>query len=209
MTAAVTAGRSAQGKGLRPFDSRRDLSALADLIEVGFSGSLDRSGRRMVHGLRTLGRLGWLGGALSRWILPPAANPQGFVWEENGRVLGNASLLPVTDFPQRWVMANVAVFPEQRRRGIARSLVTASIEDAQSRGAREIILQVDQGNQAAHQLYQSLGFDGSPSRTTWVGRVPSEEPTPALTTPVRQRRASEWRWQWELARKLHPEGLVW
>ena len=193
---------------MRPFNPGRDLSALADLIEVGFSKSLDRSGRRMVQGMRSLGRLGWLGGVLSRWVLPPAANPRGFVWEEDGRVLGNASLLPVLGYPHRWVMANVAVLPDQRRRGIGRSLVTASIGDAQHRGAHEIILQVDQENEDARLLYQSMGFTSSPPRTTWIGRV-DQALEPTVASQVRRRVGSEWRNQWELARGLHPEGLVW
>jgi ribosomal protein S18 acetylase RimI-like enzyme len=209
VTAAVTAGRSVSGNGLRPFDPGRDLSVLADLIEVGFARSLDPSGRRMVRGLRALGRLGWLGGILGRWLLPPAANPQGFVWEEYGQVLGNASLLPVTGYPHRWVMANVAVFPEQRRKGIGRSLVLASVEHARKHGAREIILQVDQDNEAAKQLYFSLGFRTTGPRTTWVGRMSELDLSPSLMSTVRRRKSSEWSQQWELARRLHPEGLVW
>jgi ribosomal protein S18 acetylase RimI-like enzyme len=209
VTAAMAAGRSVSGGGLRPFDPGRDLSALADLIEIGFARSLDPSGRRMVRGLRTLGRLGWLGGILSRWLLPPAANPQGFVWEEHGQVLGNASLMPVTGYPHRWVMANVAVFPEQRRRGIGRSLVLASIEYARNHGAREIILQVDQDNDAAKHLYLSLGFRATGPRTTWVGRMSELNLSTSLVSPVRRRKSSEWGQQWDLARRLHPEGLVW
>ncbi len=209
MTAAITSGRPVHKQGIRPFDPGRDLSALADLIEIGFAESLDRSGRRMVRGLRTLGRFGWLGGLLSKILLPPAANPQGFVWEEEGRVLGNASLLPVNEFPHRWVMANVAVIPEEQRRGIGRSLVNASIEHAQAQGAHEIVLQVDQANQAARKLYESLGFTSSPSRTTWVGRVGPKDHLESLSAGVRPRQAEEWKQQWELARQLHPEGFVW
>lgn len=205
----MTAGRSSSRRGLRPFDAARDLIALADLIEVGFAENLDSSGRRMVRGLRTLGRMGWLGGMLSRWLLPPAANPQGYVWEEDGVVLGNASLMPVTGYPHRWVMANVVVLPEERRRGIGQSLVNVSIEHARRRGAREIILQVDHDNVGATALYHSLGFSSSIPRTTWVGRM-SQLRLPSLAhSQVRRRKTSEWRQQWELARKLHPDGLVW
>jgi ribosomal protein S18 acetylase RimI-like enzyme len=209
VTAAVSAGRHVSVNGLRPFDPGRDLLVLADLIEIGFARNLDSSGHQMVRGLRALGRLGWLGGILSRWLLPPAANPQGFVWEEQGQVLGNASLLPVTGYPQRWVMANVAVFPEQRRRGIGRALILASIEHARKQGAREIFLQVDQDNEAAKQLYLSLGFRSIGPRTTWVGRISELDLSTSLVSPVRRRKSSEWRQQWNLARHLHPEGLVW
>jgi ribosomal protein S18 acetylase RimI-like enzyme len=179
LTAAVTAGRPKRGHGLRRFDPGRDLSALADLIEAGFAERLDPSGRRMVRGLRLFGKLGWLGGLLGRWFLPPAANPQGFVWEEQGAVIGNASLLPVTNYSQRWVMANVVVLPERRRRGIGRTLVTRSIEHARSRGAREIILQVDLNNEAATALYLGLGFKAYEPRTTWIWGWDSR-----LTNPV-------------------------
>ncbi len=77
MTAAVTAGARSAQRGIRRFDARRDLSALANLIELGFAENLDRSGRQMVQGLRTLGKLGWIGGWLSRWLLPPAAESEG------------------------------------------------------------------------------------------------------------------------------------
>ena len=209
MTAAVAAGRSASGHGVRPFDSGRDLTALADLIEVGFAEKLDHSGRRMVRGLRTLGRLGWLGGLLSRWLLPPAANPRGYVWEEEGVVLGNASLLPVKGYPQRWVMANVVVLPEKRRKGIGRSLVNKSIAHARERGAQEIILQVDRDNVGATSLYHALGFSSSVMRTTWVGRMSQMNLSPSTNPIVRRRQASEWRQQLQLARNLHPEGLIW
>ena len=209
MTAAVTAGARSTRRGIRRFDARRDLSALADLIELGFAENLDRSGRQMVQGLRTLGKLGWIGGWLSRWLLPPAANPKGYVWEANGVVQGNASMLPVTGYPSRWVMANVVVLPEQRRKGIARALVTQSIDDARKHGAREIILQVDQDNEGAMALYQSLDFSASPPRTTWTGRIASLNLTPGNPPNVRRRAQGEWRDQWRLAQTLHPEGLVW
>ncbi len=209
MTAAVTAGARSTQRGIRRFDARRDLSALANLIELGFAENLDRSGRQMVQGLRTLGKLGWIGGWLSRWLLPPAANPKGYVWEVNGVVQGNASLLPVTGHPSRWVMANVVVLPQQRRKGIARALVTQSIAYARNHGAREIILQVDQDNEAAMALYQSLDFSASPPRTTWTGRSASLNLVPGDLPNVRRRLQGEWRDQWRLAQTLHPEGLVW
>jgi ribosomal protein S18 acetylase RimI-like enzyme len=209
LTAAVSAGQSASGHGLRPFDSGRDLMALADLIEIGFAENLDRSGRRMVRGLRSMGRLGWLGGLLSRWLLPPAGNPRGFVWEEEGVVLGNASLLPVTGYLHRWVMANVVVLPKERRKGIGRSLVNKSIEYARAGGAREIILQVDHDNIGATSLYHSLGFSSSSPRATWVGRMSQVNLPTSINPYVRRRKTSEWRQQWQLAQSLHPEGLVW
>jgi N-acetylglutamate synthase-like GNAT family acetyltransferase len=142
-------------------------------------------------------------------MLPPAANPQGYVWVEKNRVVGNASLLPVTGYEYRWVMANVVVRPSLRRRGIARSLVTASLEHARSKRAREIILQVDQGNDAALGLYRDLGFSESQARTTWVRRSHIRTGAIQPASVVRRRELDEWREQYQLAQRVCPEGLIW
>lgn len=207
MTAAVSEA-APRPSGLRPVNPRRDLAAVADLIERAFAGQLDRAGRRMVRDMRAVGRLGPLAPLLGPLFLPSAAFSRGFVWEEAGRVVGNASLLPVEGHPRRWVLANVAVHPSYRRRGIARRLVAACVEWARERGAREVVLQVKAANAGAQALYASLGFRPLTTRTTWTR--PAGAPRPAAPdSPARPRRPEEWRAQWALARRLHPEGLVW
>lgn len=209
MTAAIASNTSWQGEGLRRYDARRDMAALADLIETAFGERLDHSGRRMIREMRLLGKTGWLGWLLSRWLLPPAANPYGFVWELGGKVVGNASLMPVEHFRHRWVMANVAVAPEHRKKGIAGRLVDAGVEFARQRGARQLILQVDVDNERAIELYRRRGFQATTTRTVWTA---SNSP-PGLRDldpgPVRRRQIGEWRDQWALAKRLHSEGLIW
>jgi ribosomal protein S18 acetylase RimI-like enzyme len=185
------------------------MAALADLIALTFGERLDESGRRMIREMRWLGKTGWLGWLLSRWFLPPAANPYGFVWQAEGEIVGNASLLPVEHFRHRWVIANVAVAPQYRGQGIASQLVDASIKFAHRKGARKLILQVDADNERALALYQRRGFKTTTTRTVW-----SAYRTPRLlesidTDPVRKRQIEEWREQWMLAKRLHPEGVIW
>jgi len=209
----VTAGLLAQGSplfsGLRPVDSRRDLAQVADLIEEVFRGDLDPFGRRMVREMRAMGKAGWLGWALNRMLLPPAARPQGIVWEEEGRVVGNASLLTVNEFPERWVLANVAVSPGYRRRGIARQMVEAGIDLAREGGASTLYLQVERDNPPAQRLYQQLGFENLITRTSWR-RPPGLHREPASPRAgIRPRRREEWARQWELAASVFPEGLFW
>ncbi|MCK5053249.1 MAG: GNAT family N-acetyltransferase [Anaerolineales bacterium] len=209
MTAAVAAGNPATRRGIRPVEPHRDMAALAGLIERAFSERLDASGRRMILGMKMFAQAGRLGWFLGRWFLPPAAYPQGFVWEEDGEVVGNASLLPVRGFQQRWVMANVVVKPEYQRRGIARSLVLASINLVRRCGGRRIMLQVDRDNQAARTLYENLEFKTLATRTTWI-RKGNREWSPATSHgKARPRIISEWREQWALAKRIHPEGLLW
>ncbi|MDF8264983.1 GNAT family N-acetyltransferase [Luteipulveratus flavus] len=51
------------------------------------------------------------------------------------------------------------VRPDLRRRGLGRALLRAAGQDAQSRGVRSAYLQVSADNEAAVELYRSLGFD--------------------------------------------------
>lgn len=185
------------------------MGQVADLIEIAFRGNLDGTGRRMVREMRTLGRIGWIGWVLSRVLLPPAARPMGFVWEEDGRVVGNASLLPVSGHKGRLVMANVAVHPDYRRRGIAREMVGASDDLAQRVGVDSIYLQVERHNQAALSLYRSMGYEPLATRTAW--RRPRGLPWSGTGSgqSVRLRRPEEWKDQWELATRVSAEGLIW
>lgn len=209
MTAAVLTRRRSTASGLRPIDARRDLAAVAGLIETTFAGRLDSNGRRMLREMRMAGKAGWLGSLVAWLFLPAMAPPQGFVWEEDGRVVGNASLLRVEGHRERWVLANVAVQAEFRRRGIARRLTQACLDLAWQRRVSKVLLQVDADNLGAAALYTSLGFRHLTTRTTWThppGKALLPEPAHGL---ARRRTADEWKEQWALASRLHPEGLVW
>jgi ribosomal protein S18 acetylase RimI-like enzyme len=210
LTAAALArtGRAAQ-RGLRPVNPRTDMAQVADLIELGFRGELDAAGLQMVREMRGFGRAGWLGYQLSRWMLPPAAHPEGFVWQEAGRIVGNASLLSVEGYPERWVLANVAVHPDWRRRGIARTMVVAAIEDVRRRGSETVILQVAQAKREVQALYASLGFVASTPRTAWTRQNHLPPPAMSFPSPLQARSSAAWEDQWSFMRRLYPEGLIW
>ncbi|HEY69533.1 MAG TPA: GNAT family N-acetyltransferase [Anaerolineae bacterium] len=209
MTAAALVRSRTLRTGLRSIRPRRDMGAVAELIETAFVGQLDTDGQRMVREMRSLGKLGWLGWLISKFILPPFANPHGYVWEEDGRIVGSASLIPVEHFPRRWVLANVAVYPEYRRRGIARALVMSTIDKAIDLNARTLMLQVRSSQQGALHLYESLGFHTYSRRTVWRRPPVHTKPEHPQGTPIRKRSPEEWHAQWTLANRLHPEGLVW
>ena len=209
MTAAIASNTSWSDGGLRRYEARRDMDALAKLIETAFGERLDESGRRMIQEMRLLGRAGWLGWLLSRWLLPPMAHPYGFVWEVDGKLVGNASLLPVEQFRHRWVLANVAVTPKERGKGIAGRLVDASIDFARRKGARKLILQVDAGNERALTLYHHRSFTVTTTRTVWTAHGTPRALNDVDAGLTRQRNVDEWRAQWALAKRLHPEGLIW
>lgn len=209
MTAAVISREKNSPKGIRPIDPRRDMGAIADLIESAFPLDFNPAGRRMVRDMRAYSRAGIVGYWIGRLVLPPAAYPSGFVWEEDGSVVGNASLLRVDEFPHRWVLANVVVRDDYRRRGIGRELTRASMDLARSRKARELYLQVDSTNQGAQILYASLGFHPHGTRKAWVRSPNKVLPATLEVGKTRERREGDWKNQLELADRVHPEGLVW
>jgi ribosomal-protein-alanine N-acetyltransferase len=55
-------------------------------------------------------------------------------------------------------ITNIAVRPDLRRQGIARSLLRAVLEDARGRRFKIVVLEVRPSNQHAVSLYESFGF---------------------------------------------------
>jgi ribosomal protein S18 acetylase RimI-like enzyme len=209
LTAAVASRYRGQESGLSPTHARRDMAGIAELMAMSFSGNLDSISRRMIRDMRRLGRLGWLGWLLGKLVLPPAAYAPGFVWRADGKVVGNASLMYVDRRSSRYVIANVAVHPGYRRKGIARSLVEACVEFCREKKGTELLLQVDRDNHAAQVLYASMGFKALSTRTKWVRPNSHTQGLYQGMFRVRQRDPGEWQQQYELARLLYPEGVWW
>lgn len=209
MTAAALSRASLSEQCLRRVNSRKDMQAIADLIEANFNHEMDSSGNRMLREMRAFGRAGFLGWLAGKLSLNPAAYPKGFVWEADGRLVGNASLVRVEGFPKRWVLANVAVYPNYRRRGIGRSLVQASIDYVRRRKGKELILQVDATNRSAQMMYTCMDFKSLGTRTTWVRAGAAPLPRFVDLGLARLRNEGEWREQMALARHMHPDGVHW
>lgn len=155
---------------IRPMDSRRDLNGIADLIELCFARTLDADGRQYLQNLRMAacnpGPFEWLNNDEKPSI------PPGFVWVENGKVIGNLTLIPhfLSAFSQRerrYLIANVAVHPDYRRRGIAKNLTSTAVASVLDHSQPSPWLHVRDDNPTAYDLYQSLGFVEHFRRTTW------------------------------------------
>lgn len=201
ITAMVRSRRGAGG--LRLLDPRSDLNQVADLIEDVFAGEIGPAGLAAVRDLRMMSQLGSL-----VWLME-RVNPEfrdsftGFVWVEDGRVVGNVTLSRVKPDSARWHISNVAVREEYRRRGIGREMVEAAVELARGRGGDWAILQVRQDNGTARRIYEQLGFVGL------YGTVELERPAglelPAAATPLPAGyraapwRAEDWRRVYDLA----------
>lgn len=198
--------------GVQPLDLGRHLAGVADLIELCFASEMDDGGRGFIRELRTLSHLGPLLPLLVPFGLSREIWTQGFVWTERGRVAGSVSTQPAGAGSATWLIANVAVHPDFRRRGIARLLMQATLEHLRAQGAAEVILQVDDDNLGAITLYRQLGFTLVATHATWTrpGRTaaPDLEPAPA-GLEIRPRADAEWLEEYNLASLVRPEGLVW
>ncbi len=144
----VTGVLGGMESSLRPFNPMRDMGPVADLIEVAFGVELGREGREAVRGMRAAAYVGPL-----LWILGDLFS--GYVWVEEKRVVGNVTL---SRNKGGYLVSNLAVHPDYRRRGIARRLMEAVIERAEKRGAPWVALEVRRDNRAAKGLYEKLGL---------------------------------------------------
>jgi ribosomal-protein-alanine N-acetyltransferase len=113
---------------------QRHLDALAELERVCFSTPWTREG-------------------LAAELKNPGA--VFFVAELDGTVVGYAGMNCVLD---ECYVDNVAVFPQFRRRGVARLLMDRLIAASEQRGASFITLEVRVSNAGAIALYTEAGF---------------------------------------------------
>lgn len=214
MIAIPAIAQEGPSSGLRPIDLRTDVTPVMSLLRLAFGAALDSDSRPLLQPGPALTQSNWgsLGSMLGRGM------PAGFVWEEAGRIVGNVSVL-TTSVPGRYLVANVAVHPNYRRRGIARRLMLQVQQSAQAHAGREILLQVDQQNASAIHLYASLGYEWLGAMTTWQVAhhllqglaAPDGQPSPDRVGRLRLRRlgSDEWRAAYELDRQVLPADLHW
>jgi len=154
---------------IRPLNITQDLNQVADLIELCFVGTIDEEGNDYIRYLRKMAQdaqsMYWGMGSFQRTYAPL----QGFVYTVNEKIVGNLSLLPFHKSGEFiYLIANVAVSPEHRRRGIARQLTAKAIQYAKTKSASSAWLQVRDDNPNAIDLYLQMGFQERCRRTTWT-----------------------------------------
>lgn len=174
-TMAISIQATQSGDGLRPVDTSRDLPQIIELLKAVFGDALESdephafgdSGARAVNELY--------------FRFHPTAQrlSNGFVWQADGRIVGNATVL-TTKAWDRYLVANVAVHPSYRRRGIARALMQAITATIRTRGGRVILLQVVKDNHSAIDLYRSLGYISIGNMATWYATAARARQIPDL-----------------------------
>lgn len=207
---------------LRPLNILHDLPQVADLIELCFESTMDDDGQSYVQQMRKASKdqdfLRWAGRLMESTTMPLA----GYVWEEDGKIIGNVSLVfQVHEGRKLALIANVATHPNYRRHGIGRTLTERAMLGARQKGAREIWLQVRDDNPTAIRIYADLGFVQRAHRTTYHSRsaftsaAPTDGESPANpradTPQISIARPAARHWQNQLAwlRRAHPDEISW
>ncbi len=198
---------------IRKLNLSQDLPQVADLIELCFPIHKDQDGKAYVREMRKAARDMRMVGWLSSLAVATEIRSSGFVWEEGGKIVGNLSLIPLKKDGRRiHLIANVAVHPDQRRRGIARALTDRALVYLVRANEPNVWLQVRDDNQAAIDLYHSSGFVEQTARTTWRIR-PFELEPPAKSTDinirVRHRKMEDWGKQRRLLFEAYPPEIRW
>lgn len=203
----------ANSNHIRSLDMTRDLNAVADLIEMCFPIHKDRDGQTYLRQMRKTARdMHYL-----RWLSSMADlsgdRVAGFVWEEDGRILGNISLVPFKENRHTiHMIANVAVLPEHRRKGIARALTARAMAFLRRKHEPRVWLQVRDDATGARELYRSVGFADRLKRTSWRVR-PLDVRKPREADPeqivVRKRRESDWANQSVWLMTGYPSSMRW
>jgi ribosomal protein S18 acetylase RimI-like enzyme len=199
----------AQGH-LRRLDMRRDLEKVADLVELCFIDNLDPEGKQYLKEMRRAAHnaaiFGWASNMIDQAPMPPS----GYVWEEDGQLIGNLSLIPINLQGKRgYMIANVATHPEHRGQGIARALTQSALDYARNHNAVSTWLQVRDDNPGAIHIYKTSGFIERLRRTSWYSGPNIEEYTPTMGIEVSKRRKYHWTCQMDWLKHLYPPELEW
>jgi ribosomal protein S18 acetylase RimI-like enzyme len=195
---------------IRPMNVLRDLSAVADLIELCFSSTMDQDGQRYLSDMRRASHddrfLNWASHVAETASMPMT----GFVWEQDDRIVGNASIIPFRDHGKRiYLIANVATHPEYRRQGIGRALTERAMQQARAKNAAAVWLHVREDNPGAIRIYESLGFEEIARRTAWFAG-PERTIAPSTSGIVLVPRYPRfWPLQLNWLRRTYPEHLSW
>ncbi|PKO06919.1 MAG: hypothetical protein CVU41_04685 [Chloroflexi bacterium HGW-Chloroflexi-3] len=196
---------------IRALNPSTDLRAIADLIELCFKDTIDEDGLDYIRYLRKLASDNsslYLGVGRPQHTFAPI---QGFVYEIDGRIVGNLSMIPFHkngDFV--YLIANVAVHPEFRRQRIAFDLTARALKYAREKSAKSTWLQVRDDNPAAINLYTQMGFVERCRRSTYT--IKSRKKLTELIKndfKIRKRKDFEWENQKHLLQVFYPEEIRW
>lgn len=208
MALSIPATRTSDG--LRPVDMSRDMPQVIELLRLVFGDSMNGDDQQLFGE----GVTNTMSGMMFRFNPSTARLGSGYVWQADGRIVGNATLLR-TKARDRFLVANVAVHPAHRRRGIARALMQTITSTVKQKGGKVIILQVVKDNLPARDLYLSLGYELIGNMSTWyatasrVRYIHVDEPDHDSDRPILPLPNKRWREAYQLDTSEVQADLNW
>ena len=132
---------------------------------------------------------------------------QGLFYEEQGKLVGIALFFET--LPTIWYIAYIGVLPQNRREGIGRNLLDATVAAIVNLGGKQITLDVQVDNIPAENLYKQVGFKQVTQRLYYVSNPSSSYP---ITEPLGYRvditSKRDWKVQNSLAKKIIPAEIM-
>ena len=202
MVARAVSNSKSAFRGIRPFSARTDLYGVARLLEEAFRGEHNFPFSNFPL-MREIGIMLW---TLNYAPTFPETF-EGFVWVEDGKIVGNVTLPPDLVRGNRHYISNVAVKQEYQRRGIARALMQASLEHIRRQKAPSALLNVRPKNEGALKLYEGLGFKTLEMRGQWTLAALPLRFAAMTITELRPLRWSDVRAVSELVRAATPANV--
>lgn len=195
---------------LRPYRPTDDSEVVLQLITESFRLKEDPEGMYALQQMRESARRQ----SEKSWFSPAVANQPGFVWEMDGQVVGNISIISFLDKLRHIALiANVAVCPEYQGRGIATALTKHALGYVKSKRAHQVWLQVSADNLVAKHMYTNLGFDIVRTTNQWsLNDVARQRPVGNHETPTYSfapRRFLGWGWQKQRLLESYPADTRW
>ena len=201
---------------IRPFQPPQDLDTMIALVTEGFE--YPENPEWSVRPDEKEGLIDSVQAAKSMWPLirfvqffsPIFKDVMcGFIAEQDGKPIGLINFMRQRDEPE-WYIGNITVLPSHRRRGIARQLVKAALDDLRARKARIAILDVVDGNLPALRLYQEMGFEIFSGSVEMDLEADSVVPAPILPEGWTIVSLSRFDWQsrFELAKRITPKNVA-
>jgi ribosomal protein S18 acetylase RimI-like enzyme len=200
-----------QPSHIRPIHLEKDIQPVADLVELCFAEAMDAEGRSYLHNIRMAGKS--VSSIYLSSLTPETTNIPfcGYVWEEDGQILGNVTLIFAKRNQQHlYFIANVSVHPDHRGRGIARKLTERAMRHVKEHQGSHVMLQVREDNPTAIHIYESLGFVEINRRTNWVvDRLRHSEKFSIDSVRITGRRSEDWPQQKAWLEDLFPASVGW
>jgi ribosomal protein S18 acetylase RimI-like enzyme len=196
---------------IRPIHLDKDVQQVAELVELCFAEAMDAEGRAYLRNIRLATRT--MNSVYLNSLTPETTSIpfHGYVWEEDGRIIGNVTLIHSKRGERHhYFIANVAVHPDQRGRGIGRMLTERAMRHIREHKGCRAMLQVRDDNPAAIHIYETLGFKEINRRANWVLDPDRKQADTSMQDiHITRRSANDWVQHKAWLQEIYPESVGW